>query len=50
MDKESKLEEAIPYQILMSSVLYKCVTGCLVESSPSLASRSGEARQKRRAP
>lgn len=43
-------EEAIPYQTLMASVLHKFVTGRLVESTPSLTSRSSGMRQKRRAP
>lgn len=51
MDIQARaLEEGMPYQTLIASVLHKFVTGRLVESSNSLVSRSSGARQKRRNP
>nr|QLG20448.1 hypothetical protein [uncultured bacterium]QLG20490.1 hypothetical protein [uncultured bacterium] len=52
MDIQSRaLEEGMPCQTLIASVLHKFFSGrLLVESSPSLASRSSAIRQKRRAP
>jgi hypothetical protein len=48
MDIQARaLEEGMPYQTLIASVLHKFVSGRLVESSPRLASRSSGARQKR---
>lgn len=35
------LEEGMPYQTLIASLLHEFVSGRLVESSPSLAARSG---------
>ncbi|MDD2914498.1 MAG: hypothetical protein PHP70_04195 [Gallionella sp.] len=50
MDIQARaLEEGLPYQTLIASVLHKFVSGRLVESSSSLTSRSSETRQKRRA-
>jgi predicted DNA binding CopG/RHH family protein len=49
MDIQARaLEEGLPYQTLIASVLHKFVSGRLVESSSRLTSRSGGARQKRR--
>jgi predicted DNA binding CopG/RHH family protein len=42
-------EEGIPYQTLMASVLHKYVSGRLVDSQKSTASRSSRRIQKRRA-
>ena len=51
MDIQSRaLEEGMPYQTLIASVLHKFVSGRLVESSPTLTSRSSGIRQKRHAP
>jgi predicted DNA binding CopG/RHH family protein len=51
MDIQSRaLEEGMPYQTLIASVLHKFVSGRLVESSSRLTSRSSGTRQKRRAP
>lgn len=51
MDIQSRaLEEGMPYQTLIASVLHKFVSGRLVESSSSLTPRSSETRQKKRAP
>ncbi len=51
MDIQARaLEEGVPYQTLIASVLHKFVSGRLVESSPALPQRSSGARQKRRAP
>ena len=48
MDIQARaLEEGMPYQTLIASVLHKFVAGRLVETSSSLARSSG-ARQKRR--
>jgi predicted DNA binding CopG/RHH family protein len=44
------LEEGMPYQTLIASVLHKFVSGWLVEPSHSPTSRSSGTRQKRRAP
>jgi len=47
MDIQARaLEEGMPYQTLIASVLHKFVSGRLVESKSSLARRSSEARQK----
>lgn len=49
MDIQARaLEEALPYQTLIASVLHKFVSGHLVETHSRLASRSSGARQKRR--
>jgi predicted DNA binding CopG/RHH family protein len=51
MDIQARaLEEGMPYQTLIASVLHKFVSGRLVEPSPSLTLRSSGTRQKRRAP
>ena len=51
MDIQARaLEEGMPYQTLIASVLHKFVTGRLVEASPSLTLGSSGTRQKRRAP
>lgn len=51
MDIQARaLEEGMPYQTLIASVLHKFVSGRLVEPPSNLASRSSGARQKRRAP
>ena len=51
MDIQARaLEEGMPYQTLIASVLHKFVSGRLVEPSSSLTSRSSGTRQKRRAP
>ena len=51
MDIQARaLEEGMPYQTLIASVLHKFVAGRLVERSSSLTSRSSGTRQKRRAP
>lgn len=51
MDIQTRaLEEGMPYQTLIASVLHKFVSGRLVESVPDLTSRSSGTRQKRRAP
>jgi predicted DNA binding CopG/RHH family protein len=50
MDIQARaLEEGMPYQTLIASVLHKFVTGRLVESPSSLPLRSSGTRQKRRA-
>ena len=50
MDIQARaLEEGMPYQTLIASVLHKFVAGRLVEQSPSPNSRSSGPRQKRRA-
>lgn len=50
MDIQARaLEEGMPYQTLIASVLHKFVAGRLVEPSSSLPRSSGT-RQKRRAP
>lgn len=51
MDIQARaLEEGLPYQTLIASVLHKFVSGRLVESSSSgAAPRVGGTRQKRRA-
>lgn len=49
MDIQARaLEEGMPYQTLIASVLHKFVAGRLVEPPSSLASRSSRTRQKRR--
>ena len=49
MDIQARaLEEGLPYQTLIASVLHKFVAGRLVETSSNLTSRSSEIRQKRR--
>jgi len=51
MDIQARaLEEGMPYQTLIASVLHKFVSGRLVEPPSSLTSRSSGTRQKRRAP
>lgn len=51
MDIQARaLEEGMPYQTLIASVLHKFVSGRLVESPSSLTPRSSGARQKRRTP
>ena len=51
MDIQARaLEEGMPYQTLIASVLHKFVAGRLVEPSSSLTSHSSGTRQKRRAP
>ena len=51
MDIQARaLEEGMPYQTLIASVLHKFVAGRLVERSSSPTSRSSGTRQKRRAP
>jgi predicted DNA binding CopG/RHH family protein len=51
MDIQARaLEEGMPYQTLIASVLHKFVSGRLVESPSSLTPRSSGTRQKRRAP
>ncbi len=50
MDIQARaLEEGMPYQTLIASVLHKFVAGRLVERSSNLTSRSSGTRQKRRA-
>ncbi len=44
------LEEGLPYQTLIASVLHKFVSGRLVESTSSLSSRSSGTVQKRAVP
>ena len=49
MDIQARaLEEGMPYQTLMASVLHKYVTGRLVEPSPSLTRHATRTPQKRR--
>lgn len=49
MDIQARaLEEGLPYQTLIASVLHKFVAGRLVELPTSLSARSGITRQKRR--
>ena len=49
MDIQARaLEEGLPYQTLIASVLHKFVSGRLVESASSLTPRG--TRQKRRSP
>jgi predicted DNA binding CopG/RHH family protein len=51
MDIQARaLEEGLPYQTLIASVLHKFVSGRLVESSSSLTARSSRTAQKRTAP
>ncbi len=51
MDIQARaLEEGMPYQTLIASILHKFVSGRLVESPSSLTLRSSGTRQKRRAP
>jgi predicted DNA binding CopG/RHH family protein len=51
MDIQARaLEEGMPYQTLIASVLHKYVSGRFVEPSSSLKPRSSGAREKRRAP
>lgn len=42
------LEEGVPYQTLMASVLHKFVTGSLIEKRSSLTSQIRRTRLKRR--
>jgi len=50
MDIQARaLEEGMPYQTLIASVLHKFVSGRLVEPASNLSARSSAARQKRRA-
>lgn len=49
MDIQARaLEEGLPYQTLIASILHKYVSGRLVEPPSKLTSRRNEARQKRR--
>ncbi len=49
MDIQARaLEEGMPYQTLIASVLHKFVSGRLVEPASKLSARSSVARQKRR--
>ena len=49
MDIQARaLEEGMPYQTLIASVLHKFVSGRFVEKSSSLTSRTNETRLKRR--
>jgi predicted DNA binding CopG/RHH family protein len=51
MDIQARaLEEGMPYQTLIASVLHKFVSGRFVESPSSLTLRSSGAAQKRAAP
>ena len=51
MDIQARaLEEGMPYQTLIASVLHKFVAGRLIAPSSSLSSRSSKTRQKRRSP
>ena len=51
MDIQARaLEEGMPYQTLITSILHKFVSGRLVESPSSLTSRPSGTRQKRGAP
>jgi len=51
MDIQARaLEEGMPYQTLIASVLHKFVSGRLVETPSSLTLHSSGTRQKRRAP
>jgi len=51
MDIQARaLEEGLPYQTLIASVLHKFVSGRLVESSSKLTSRSSGTAQKRATP
>ena len=51
MDIQARaLEEGMPYQTLIASVLHKFVSGRLVETSPRQTLRSSGTRQKRRNP
>ena len=51
MDIQARaLEEGMPYQTLIASVLHKFVAGRLVEPRSNLTPRSSGTRQKRRAP
>lgn len=43
------LEEGVPYQTLIASVLHKYVTGRLAEKSPRITSRSTRTSRKRAA-
>lgn len=48
MDIQARaLEEGLPYQTLIASVLHKFVSGRLVEPPSSLSSRSSDMQQKR---
>lgn len=48
MDLQARaLEEGMPYQTLIASVLHKFVSGRLVEPQPTLPSRASGVRQKR---
>ena len=48
MDIQARaLEEGLPYQTLIASVLHKFVSGRLVEHSSSLTARSNRAPRKR---
>jgi predicted DNA binding CopG/RHH family protein len=49
MDIQARaLEEGMPYQTLIASILHKYVSGRLVEQPSNLTSHSGETHQKRR--
>ena len=49
MDIQARaLEEGLPYQTLIASVLHKFVSGRLIEPASKLTSHSSATRQKRR--
>lgn len=51
MDIQARaLEEGMPYQTLIASVLHKFVSGRLVESSPAQTGRTHRNKEKRIAP
>ena len=43
------LEEGMPYQTLIASVLHKFVSGCLVEKMQTITDRSSQTARKRAA-
>ena len=43
------LQEGVPYQTLIASVLHKYVTGCLLDKSQRITSRSTRTSRKRSA-
>ena len=51
MDIQARaLEEGMPYQTLIASVLHKFVAGRLVEATPGIIARASGTRLKRQAP
>jgi predicted DNA binding CopG/RHH family protein len=51
MDIQARaLEEGMPYQTLIASILHKFVAGRLIETSSSLTTRSDGIRLKQRSP